>query len=319
MQRNESKYRSSEFIGQNAEQSVKMANQVDSKIIDQDCRECDNSNSQIDFTWVESNAHPIKQNFITNDDTVVVKFVGSAIVGKTTAEDACHHGLVDPTVNMKEAMNDINSMFREPLDIDLRSKRKVQQNLARSNSQNSSGFEIFVDEPSETNPTNPSNLEIFVDDEPQGSFIRGFNDGDCDDDDNTDDQLGHAREDTVVCQFVGSTIAGDRVVENACHNGLVDPTVNLKQAIDDINGMFGKPIDFVGAGRQKREGRLPVHKQMSSQQEFSILVDDDLAEQAEHGSSGGGSRRESGLFEPTLFTKEAMDDINDLFSRPLNF
>ena len=50
------------------------------------------------------------------DDTVVVKFVDTAIVGKSEAEDACHHGLVEPTINMKEAMNAINSMFSEPLE-----------------------------------------------------------------------------------------------------------------------------------------------------------------------------------------------------------
>jgi hypothetical protein len=46
-------------------------------------------------------------------------------------------------------------------------------------------------------------------------------------------------EDTAIHRFVGST------VQNACHHGrLVDPTVNLKEAMDDINGMFGRPLNL---------------------------------------------------------------------------
>ncbi|KAB8114063.1 hypothetical protein EE612_053288, partial [Oryza sativa] len=32
----------------------------------------------------------------------------------------------------------------------------------------------------------------------------------------------------------------------ACHHGLVEPTVNLKEAMDDINNMFGIPLNFKG-------------------------------------------------------------------------
>uniref|UniRef100_A0A0V0H600 Putative ovule protein n=1 Tax=Solanum chacoense TaxID=4108 RepID=A0A0V0H600_SOLCH len=52
------------------------------------------------------------------------------------------------------------------------------------------------------------------------------------------------REDTVVYKFVGSTISEESAVENVCHHGLVEPTINLKEAMDDINSMFGRPIEF---------------------------------------------------------------------------
>jgi hypothetical protein len=35
-------------------------------------------------------------------------------------------------------------------------------------------------------------------------------------------------------------------MENACQHGLVDPTGNLKKAMNDINSMFGKPLNFKG-------------------------------------------------------------------------
>ncbi|KAJ0102976.1 hypothetical protein Patl1_06656 [Pistacia atlantica] len=66
-------------------------------------------------------------NIGLGDDTVVVKFVDKAIVGKSETEDACHHGLVDPTINMKEAMNAINNMFREPLDTSSTWKKITQK------------------------------------------------------------------------------------------------------------------------------------------------------------------------------------------------
>ncbi|CAA6656897.1 unnamed protein product [Spirodela intermedia] len=337
---------------------------------------------------------------------------GSAIVGKSEAEDACHHGLVDPTINLKEAMNAINSMFREPLELEPRPRRKLQQNIPRENPENSSGFEVFVDDDlrrrrsrqdlpeanlqndnsleifvdddprmgrpqqnsPEANPQNNNGFEIFVDDDPrpegnsrenpseanpQGknkngfeilvddnsdevdlplkdagisesrSFVGGFKMHEDDEDesecDDGDVEYPKMREDTVICSFVGSTVAGERVVENACHSGLVDPTINLKEAIDDINSMFGKPIDFVRAGRLKKKGYLPEQKQKQKQkqshQDFSILIDEGVDQPSKMASlsCSDGSHRDSGLFEPTMFTKEAMDDINELFGRPLDF
>ncbi|KAF8671549.1 hypothetical protein HU200_049961 [Digitaria exilis] len=74
------------------------------------------------------------------------------------------------------------------------------------------------------------------------------------------------QEDTVIRRFVGSTIDDEPKVENACHHGLVDPTINLKEAMDDINNMFGKPLNFKG---EKQSGRL-MHFQMEKRLQFLV-------------------------------------------------
>ncbi|CAI0377974.1 unnamed protein product [Linum tenue] len=187
------------------------------------------------------------------------------------------------------------------------------------------------------------------------------------------------REDTVVRRFVGSTILNEPEVENVCHHGLVDPTVNLKEAMEDINNMFGKPIDFVRARRTRQPAQQP-HEEEEEQQlgggGFFILPDDDESDGrqnqpmkkqeeqlgggffilpddddvADHKQNHKGKKRQeevggfsilpddadanhpqqskkpassdtrgSDLFEPTVCTKQAMDDINKLFGMPLDF
>ncbi|KAI6701323.1 hypothetical protein NL676_015647 [Syzygium grande] len=334
---------------------------------------------------------------ISCHDTVMVNLVDTALVGKPEVEDACHHGLVEPTINMKEAMNAINSMFREPIDLmpvgrgSLRRHEREKQN-------SSSNFKVFVDENLEkqfeasqdqkwekscslqhTRSTlaqpQEEGLQIYIDEE-------GNDDGKENRDSELDqaqnvsdshvnafvflrpkdlasensDELGIAtssrgkfREDTVVCKFVGSTILDEPVVENACHHGLVDPTINLKEAMEDINNMFGKPIEFVRSRRSKKREKLPEKEENYSG--FLILPDDELEHQpaVDPGISAAkaldrergigfsilsddvkhpkhkvapkpsSKSRESDLFEPTVFTKEAMDDINKLFGMPLDF
>ncbi|XP_007008897.2 PREDICTED: probable inactive serine/threonine-protein kinase bub1 isoform X1 [Theobroma cacao] len=307
---------------------------------------------------------------IRNDDTVGVKFVDTAIVGKSEAEDACHHGLVDPTINMKEAMNAINSMFREPLEtapIGRRSHRRQQKEDCSLNS----GFRVFdanLDsginssiQPEEkgqkgkarTCQAQEDSFKIYVDDEEDSEAGEGNDEKDnleqievqnskgdsmssashlnmfvfpCPNDspessDDVDAQSSRQpklREDTVVHRFVGSTISDEPVVENVCHHGLVDPTINLKEAMQDINSMFGKPIDFVRAKRKKQE-KAPVNKNQDVGG-FSILPDDELENQERLPPSKSSAKlSDCDLFEPTVFTKEAMDDINKMFGMPLDF
>ncbi|KAH7285007.1 hypothetical protein KP509_33G007200 [Ceratopteris richardii] len=53
------------------------------------------------------------------EETIQIRnFAAGVITGKEQdVEDARHHGLVDPTINTKEALQDILSMFCKPLDI----------------------------------------------------------------------------------------------------------------------------------------------------------------------------------------------------------
>lgn len=309
-----------------------------------------------------------------SDDTVVVKFVDSAIYGKSeAAEDPRHLGLVEPTVNMKEAMNAINSMFAEPLEMASVGRGGSHRSHPKKDSNLNGGFEVFVDE----NLDNKTELEkqerstvphhgsisqprqpeqppfmIFVDDEAGGeigntsyekdgsksSESRDFVGGsttsasranafvfpcvenleDVDDPDIQDPIQAKFREDTIVCRFVGTAISHEPEVENICHHGLVEPTVNLKEAMDDINNMFGEPIEFVRTGRSKKHAKPPeVHNDFGG---FSILPDDDLEPvQAQPPVKSSGKSKERDLFEPTVFTKEAMDDINKMFGMPLDF
>ncbi|KAJ1417705.1 Mad3/Bub1-like proteiny region 1 [Sesbania bispinosa] len=325
------------------------------------------------------------------DDTVVVKFVGTAMDGKSEAEDACHHGLVDPTINMKEAINAINSMFREPLEtVPLARKshkshstedriaksgfevfvgenldngiKKSHRNHSKEDHSRKNDFEIFVDENLE-NGIKPSGslslqhrteasqphqepLQIYIDDEgcsdtsdvnvhlsegsaPSASQLNGFvfprpkdlPSEKSSDIDAESSRISKFREDTVVCRFVGSTILDEPEVENVCHHGLVDPTINMKEAMNDINNMFGKPIDFVRRKRSMMQDKAPERN--NSRKDFggfSILADDDLEQQqGPPPPKLPGKTKESDLFEPTLLTKEAMDDINMMFNMPLDF
>ncbi|WCJ19931.1 hypothetical protein M5689_002200 [Euphorbia peplus] len=276
---------------------------------------------------------PKKSGIFHGEDTVVVKkFVDRAIVGKSEAEDACHHGLVEPTINMKEAMNDINSMFREPIETaPLRRASKRSQSKEQIPN-NNNGFSVFIDEENSPDETEPSHqkeqkntsLQIYVDDDENGDM----------NDENVAEGFvfrppkdsPHVKrgEDTVVRRFVGSAIWEEpAAVENVCHHGLVDPTINLKEAMDDINNMFGKPMEFVRSKRAKKQEKQAVMEEDLSGG-FSILPDDDDDEEFENQKCDepprkSSSRGDKELFEPTMFTKEAMDDINKLFGMPLDF
>ncbi|CAN7069502.1 unnamed protein product [Brassica rapa subsp. trilocularis] len=267
----------------------------------------------------------------SKDDTPVLNFVDKAIVGKPEAENACHHGLVDPTINMKEAMNAINSMFKEPIET-APLQRKSQQRS--QDKENQGGFEVFVDK-------NQGSFEIFVDDENDDETTdendesgKGFvflqprdhsPESSEEADRNNSPPRARFREDTVVRRFVGSTISEEPAVENVCHHGLVDPTVNLKEAMEDINNMFGEPIDFVRPNRSKNKGKAVAEvKKPDAAAGFSILEDDDEAEE-EHQETNRVTQisprkeNERDLFEPTVCTKVALDEINKLFAMPMDF
>lgn len=241
---------------------------------------------------------------ISSDDPAVVRFVDTAIVGKSSTEDACHHGLVEPTVNTKEAMNAINSMFREPIEPSISGRTRRNQSSVVSNKEN--GFSVFADESIEqSSPEVDSNqplgesFEIYVDGEETDDVEENVNGKGTpvQETDTVERSSNHAtvfarpndhpsecsmdlnprrhgfREDTVVYRFVGSTISDEPEVENVWHHGLVDPTINLKEAMNDINSMFGKPIEFTRKRRPKKYNESPDVKEHGGG--FLILPDDD--------------------------------------------
>ncbi|CAA0836625.1 Mad3/BUB1 homology region 1 [Striga hermonthica] len=304
------------------------------------------------------------------DDTIVVKFVDTAIVGKSNAEDSRHHGLVEPTFNTKEAMTAINSMFREPIEPPVAGSKYKNQSAA-DNSKN--GFSIFTDEIVDAKRPSVKPFDIYVDGEQTNDFKEKENgisietgkssragtssthtvfarpndfppEGSKDSNTRRAHQAGF-REDTVVYRFVGSTISDEPEVENAWHHGLVDPTINLKEAMEDINSMFGKPIEFTRKSRAKKVEKVPdtgnngggflilpddepenniaedndIGKPMNNHTGFMILPDDDSDDQAENNLPSPSAGKGSDLFEHTVCTKEAMAEINKLFAMPMDF
>ncbi|KAG9146251.1 hypothetical protein Leryth_007950 [Lithospermum erythrorhizon] len=330
---------------------------------------------------------------ISGEDTMVARFVDTAIIGKSNAEDARHHGLVEPTINTKEAMLAINSMFREPLEPPLTGRRR--KNHPKADQSSNCGFEVFIDDnpdenigttgqdvathsaamPSnghETNQQSQQHFQIYIDAEEtndetevidgedgsvhtEGLEYLNFLSPSSEDlpseasqEHSTKPPDARFREDTVIYRFVGSTTTDGPQVENACHHGLVEPTVNLKEAMDDINSMFGKPIEFARKSRSKKQEKVLSGK--SNAGGFMILPDDTIdcqqgnSKKQEKGPGGksnaggfmilpddtidckqGNSKPSSSnnkgrdLFEQTICTKEAMDEINNLFKMPLDF
>lgn len=311
----------------------------------------------------------------TGEDTVVIKFVGNAIVGKSDVEDARHHGLVEPTINTKEAIHAINSMFREPLEPSLAGKHS-RKNQPKVDHRSNNGFEVFIDQNTdsavgsshqalENGSTVPQStrvetqepmkkpFQIYIDDDDINDVIEGVHELDkldmnypnnltgCTIEDGivkgfvfpspTDITSEYSRdpdverppqgrlhrEDTVVYKFVGSTISEESAVENVCHHGLVEPTINLKEAMDDINSMFGRPIEFTRKSKLKKQGLAPKMERAGSR--FMILPDDDPHHQPKSSLPTSSSKRDNDLFEKTVCTKEAMDEINKMFVMPLDF
>ncbi|CAN6469854.1 unnamed protein product [Victoria cruziana] len=196
------------------------------------------------------------------DDTIVVsKFVDCAIDGKSEAENACHHGLVDPTINTKEVMNDINSMFKKPLDIQIKSRQKAQK-FQVEKVEKQEKFEIFVDE--SLGETGISGHEIEKDSLSSGPVT-------------------HGDETIMICRFTDAALVDDSdSSEAAYHHGLVEPTLFTKEAMSDINSMFGKPIEFDKPSVRRKD---MVHNTniCSTGGTFEILIDDD-----DFGCSGSG-------------------------------
>lgn len=313
--------------------------------------------------------HDISDNHI-GEDTIVVNFVGTAIVGKSEAEDAFHHGLVEPTINTKEALNAINSMFQEPLE-PAHAIRRSHNSHPRADDISANSFEVFVDEnidngvgTSKHEPkmssSNPSHtiaesheprqepFQIYIDDEENDEMTKRGQENDnfkhkesqglkeaapcpgrngsmflkapLETSKANVERLPHTRvrEDTAVYRFVGSTISEEPQVENVCHHGLVEPTINLKEAMSDINSMFGKPIEFVRRNRPRKQQDKAKEKKIDCG-EFLILPDDETDNKPNKNKASSFSRSESDLFEQTVCTKEAMAEINELFKMPLDF
>ncbi|KAL0317046.1 UNVERIFIED_CONTAM: Mitotic spindle checkpoint component mad3 [Sesamum angustifolium] len=257
-----------------------------------------------------------KNQRFCSDDTVVVKFVDTAIVGKSNAEDARHHGLVEPTINTKEAMNAINSMFREPLEPSIAGRTRRNQSSTCNNVKN--GFNVFADESLETDfrssqqreDASRTQLKGIDADQPLDKSFEIYVDSE-----EINDVKEKVNEKGIQAQKASSFSRNSVFAKPDNHPSecFKDPkprsvhqagprddtvvyrsTINFKEAMKDINSMFGKPIEFVRKSRPKKHDRAPDVK--NNCEEFLILPDDD---------------------EPDNTNVE--DDIGCMFQKPLGF
>ncbi|KAL2939733.1 putative inactive serine/threonine-protein kinase bub1 [Bienertia sinuspersici] len=340
--------------GENKENLCKVDGSSKRSLLNESLTKKESTNTRNVLTECSQNSIPLNEakngdkNKLYKDDSVVSNFVDSAIVGRSEAEDACHHGLVEPTINMKEAMNAINDMFREPIE-PANAVRKSFRKKPKEDQSTVNVLEVFVDEdPDKIEQAPHEPLKIFVDDESSNdlepsetltsangspsssSGVNAFvflrpedHQSESSSEMKAEESFKKTRtlfrEDTVVCRFVGSAIQDEPEVENICHHGLVEPTVNLKEAMEDINGMFGKPIDFVRTTRRKRQEKAAA-SEANNFGGFAILPDDEFNVQEGPRPPRKSSRKDyDDLHEPTVLTKQAMDDINNLFKMPLDF
>ncbi|KAI5072542.1 hypothetical protein GOP47_0012648 [Adiantum capillus-veneris] len=100
------------------------------------------------------------------EETIQIRnFAAEVITGKEKdVEDARHHGLVDPTINTKEALHDILSMFCKPLDFAKKEKGKPATRV------DSLGVSLLDHKRKLTSPkvgkqTQPLEFSVFKDDE----------------------------------------------------------------------------------------------------------------------------------------------------------
>ncbi|TKY71031.1 hypothetical protein E2542_SST07326 [Spatholobus suberectus] len=98
---------------------------------------------------------------------------------------------------------------------------------------------------------------------------------------------------------------------------LKEARICLPPQFSRTHHQHGKPIRRRISTKQEKLPESNSEKEFGG---FSILADDDHLEQGPPPPPKVPRKsKESDLFEPTLLTKEAMDDINKMFNMPLNF
>ncbi|KAG0469074.1 hypothetical protein HPP92_018402 [Vanilla planifolia] len=85
-----------------------------------------------------------ESNQSCRDDMMMLKIADSGILGKSPAPNACHHGLLVPTVNMKESTDSICNMLKDALEQESISR---SSNVGKSKSNHHGhAIQVFVDE-----------------------------------------------------------------------------------------------------------------------------------------------------------------------------
>ncbi|KAJ1688710.1 hypothetical protein LUZ63_012865 [Rhynchospora breviuscula] len=238
------------------------------------------------------------------EDTVMIrKFVGSTISEESKVENACHHGLVDPTMNLKEAMDEINGMFRKPMDIPKGEKPKRGQKVPLVERQ------LVVD----------SSFSILPDDEFEET--------------NLTHKPNNISEDEKLKRGQKVPLVEKKPVVESSFSVLPDELEGSPNLIHKPNTISHSSFSIVPDEKLEENTNLttkPNYILMGEKPKIgsSSLVGDKPVNQIGFSNSvtkvnsnptckGGGSS--DGLFEPTLFTQQAMDDINEMFGKEIDF
>ncbi|KAG2580716.1 hypothetical protein PVAP13_6NG361200 [Panicum virgatum] len=256
----------------------------------------------------------------------------SALVGRSETEDACHHGLVEPTINTKEAMDAINSMFLEPLEPETMLKRRSKRENPNHNQQ-ASAFDIFVDE-NEPNGNDPNRLhnnrmkeghpnfsqqtrgfEIFVDqDGPNGN---DQNAGQNRNSDKENVKLNHEKAGFEI--YVDEDEANDNVQNAMWHKNNKHPPRPLCDASrHQCESTFQKP--FVGGlailkdDDEEQSGRSDEGIKINSRTVQTTHDNNSLLRPVQYSGTGyheGSHHADSGLREDTVIHRFVGSTIVD--------
>ena len=164
-----------------------------------------NSVSSMDEPPAFACTMPTSQMSVNGEETVAIKKYAEELIINGGRATELHHGLIDQTMTSKECLQDILSMFNRPLSCAEPAQRKARvPNTSGLGPQNSSGFEVFVDdtdnnfavphsqkttinkskaafevfndEENDPNQGNKGSFEVFVDDEinppPRNMFLK---------------------------------------------------------------------------------------------------------------------------------------------------
>ncbi|KAJ3680881.1 hypothetical protein LUZ60_015370 [Juncus effusus] len=294
-----------------------------------------------------------------SENTIMVrKFVDLAIDDKSRAENVLHLGLVEPTVHTKEAMSDILGMFQKDLDFDFErklrgkngnrgkleggfeiyvdeenregnngnnSKNNEENWVGNGNENNNGGFEIYVDEENRVENDNGNRykngneicgFEIYVDEENRVGNGNNENGG---------FEIYVDEESRVKNGNKGKLEGGFEIY--------VDEENRVKNNENKKEGVFEIYVDEENRVNQNDENgpsRVNLKPKIKQKYDENCLqipnenprINISKGENAKMGKNCALKDKkpiEDGLFEPTDFTKMALDDINEMFGKPLDF
>ncbi|KAH9309259.1 hypothetical protein KI387_037170, partial [Taxus chinensis] len=264
---------------------------------------------------------------VCTEETVFIrKFVDSTIVGDThEVEDAYHHGLIEPTINTKEAMADINNMFGKPLNFE-NPKSVNQARRMQTSKQPVNVFQVFVDEDLREPGSVQKHILSKISEEdtpivPLEKDLKVF----------VDENLIYNSSDEANSSKYLASVQGLRVLPNASSKRNQTTTFEERNTSKDW-ALSSVPGEFYQDGITTIEKNGKNSKGKNGRRQFGNIGEMNMPSKScskntifMHkfvDSTIIGDSKElnhHGLVDPTINTKEAMNEINNMFLKPLQF